>query len=54
MGKIDGINVKLVWYSPRDGSIKEIGVFPNNGVVVFNPPGQQQNGNDWVLIIEKV
>lgn len=53
MGKIAGDQVKAAWYSPRDGKTTVIGTFPNNGVVEFNPPGEPQNGNDWVLIIDK-
>ncbi|SFE17000.1 Putative collagen-binding domain of a collagenase [Chitinophaga sp. CF118] len=54
MGHISGKNVKASWYNPRDGSSKEIGTYSNKGVMVFDPPGEQQNGNDWVLVIDKI
>src|SRR4030095_2223673 len=52
MGKIAGTNVRASWYSPKDGSIKVIGDFPNQGTQSFDPPGTQRSGNDWVLILE--
>jgi hypothetical protein len=54
MGKIGGTSVKATWYSPVDGSTKEIGAFLNKGVTAFNPPGEPKEGNDWVLILDKV
>lgn len=53
MGKIQGQKVKASWYSPRDGSKKQIGTYSNKGVAKFNPPGERKDGNDWVLILEK-
>jgi hypothetical protein len=52
MGKIKGAKVKAHWYSPRDGSKIEIGNFDNNGVRNFDPPGEEAEGNDWVLVLE--
>jgi len=52
MGKIKGSKVKASWYSPRDGSKISIGEFANSGVQEFDPPGEQSEGNDWVLILE--
>jgi hypothetical protein len=54
MGRIAGSRVKASWYDPRNGKTSEIGVYPNKGVMVFDPPGEEQNGNDWVLVIDKV
>jgi hypothetical protein len=53
MGKILGKKVKAIWYCPRDGSKKLIGLFVNKGVKIFDPPGEEKEGNDWVLILEK-
>ena len=53
MGKIEGEKVKASWFNPRTGEITEIGEFPNNGVADFNPPGEKEGGNDWVLILDK-
>ena len=53
MGKINGQKVKATWYSPRNGSKKVIGSFLNKGILKFDPPGKEKEGNDWVLILEK-
>jgi hypothetical protein len=52
MGKIAGDTVKATWYNPRNGSTTTIGKFRNKGVATFDPPGIQQNGNDWVLVLD--
>ncbi|GAB3290888.1 glycoside hydrolase family 140 protein [Hymenobacter humi] len=54
LGKIAGTKVKAAWYSPRDGKTTAIGTFPNKGTREFNPPGEQKDGNDWVLILDSV
>jgi len=54
MGKIIGSSVKASWYDPRNGTKKTIGSFSNKGFQKFDPPGQQREGNDWVLILESV
>jgi hypothetical protein len=54
MGKISGAKVKASWYSPRDGSRLAIGTFTNKGVQSFNPPGEEREGADWVLVLEKL
>jgi hypothetical protein len=54
MGKIKGTKVKASWFSPRDGSTKEIGSFDNKGVLSFDAPGEQENGNDWVLLLDSM
>lgn len=52
MGKITGAKVKASWYSPRDGKYTSIRTFANKGVQSFDPPGEQKDGNDWVLVLE--
>jgi hypothetical protein len=52
MGKIKGDKVKACWFDPRTGKYKDIGKFANNGVQTFDPPGEKQDGNDWVLVLE--
>ncbi len=54
MGKISGEKVRASWFNPRDGAKTNIGIFPNEGNTVFDPPGVPADGNDWVLILEKV
>ena len=53
MGNIRGKKLKASWYSPRDGSKIKIGKYKNKGVQSFDPPGEKQDGNDWVLVLEK-
>ncbi len=53
MGKIAGSTVKASWYNPRNGTISPIGMRPNQGIQQFDPPGGPQDGNDWVLILDK-
>ncbi len=54
MGKIAGGEVAALWFDPRNGGQKQIGIFENAGVQVFDPPGQVEAGNDWVLILESM
>jgi hypothetical protein len=54
MGKINGAKVKASWYNPKDGSKKAIGSFWNKGIQSFDPPGEQREGNDWVLLLETI
>lgn len=54
MGKISGEKVKASWYRPVDGSVTPIGEFENKGTREFDPPGEPQDGNDWVLILDSV
>lgn len=44
---------KAKWYSPATGEYTSTDLSKNEGAVRFNPPGEQANGNDWVLILEK-
>ncbi|RYD69894.1 MAG: glycoside hydrolase, partial [Sphingobacteriales bacterium] len=54
MGKIDGDEVSASWFDPRTGKTTVIGKFENKGIREFNPPGEAANGNDWVLVLDKV
>lgn len=54
MGKITGEKVKASWFNPRNGQTEEIGAYPNEGVVEFDPPGEVKDGNDWVLVLDAV
>jgi hypothetical protein len=51
-GKIEGKKIAAQWFNPRNGSYKKIGSFKNNGILTFDPPGDIQDGNDWVLVLE--
>jgi hypothetical protein len=52
MGRIGGETVRASWYDPRTGEITESGIYENSGAVTFDPPGVQEYGNDWVLILD--
>jgi hypothetical protein len=54
MGRIEGAQVKASWYNPRNGTTTPAGTYANKGIVPFDPPGEQANGNDWVLILDRV
>jgi hypothetical protein len=52
MGKIKGDKVKASWFNPRNGEETVIGEVENTGIQTFQPDGGQQDGNDWVLVLE--
>ena len=52
MGKISGKTVKACWYNPRNGSAELLGSFENSGIQYFNPPGEKQDGSDWLLVLD--
>lgn len=52
LGKMNGRTVKATWFDPKDGSTKAGGAFRKSGVRKFDPPGEEKEGNDWVLILE--
>jgi hypothetical protein len=52
MGKISGSEVRATWYNPRNGTVQEIGTMNNSGKMCFQPPGEERNGNDWVLVLD--
>lgn len=54
MGKVDGDDIKASWFDPRTGKTIPIGELENKGIHEFNPPGEAANGNDWVLILDKI
>ncbi len=45
--------IKASWFNPRNGEVKLINGYRNTAVKTFDPPGEKENGNDWVLILEK-
>lgn len=54
MGKIPGGKVKASWFDPRTGKTDFFGEIANTGATKFDPPGERKNGNDWVLILDKI
>jgi hypothetical protein len=54
MGKIPGASVKATWYDPRTGKSRIFAELNNAHIQSFNPPGEPKDGNDWVLILDKI
>ena len=54
MGKITGDKVKASWFDPKTGKSTPIDTVSNTGICKFNPPGEEKEGNDWVLILDKI
>lgn len=52
MGVIGSATVKASWYDPRNGEETEIGEIQNSGTQHFDPPGEPEEGNDWVLLLK--
>jgi hypothetical protein len=52
MGRIRGERVKAWWFDPRTGKATPAGEFANHGFQEFDPPGEPERGNDWVLILD--
>jgi len=54
LGKMQLNKIKAAWYNPRNGIITEIGAFKASGLKTFDPPGEKADGNDWVLILDRI
>jgi len=52
MSRISGSEVSAYWFDPRTGAARKIGKMSNSGTVHFQPPGNRQDGNDWVLVLD--
>jgi len=52
LGHISGSRLKAWWFKPKDGTSELIGQFKNDGVQSFDPPGEEKQGNDWVLVLD--
>ncbi|WP_107829240.1 glycoside hydrolase family 140 protein [Mucilaginibacter yixingensis] len=52
--KLEGAKVKASWYNPRTGESTTIGTMTKGAAMKFNPPGEQKNGNDWVLVLDSI
>ena len=51
--KVQFIPGKARWFNPRNGETKTISEYRNTIIANFDPPGEKESGNDWVLILEK-
>jgi hypothetical protein len=51
LDKIEGPVIEATWFNPRTGQISPIGEFEAGGIASFDPPGEVQDGQDWVLVL---
>jgi hypothetical protein len=54
MQVLSGNQFKYKWFCPRTGKFFDAGMFRKDEMRMFDPPGIQENGNDWVLVIERI
>lgn len=54
MNKIPGEKLNVSWFNPRDGKTIKGEEIENVGTHTFDPPGEEKNGNDWVLILDSI
>ena len=43
---------KAGWFNTKDGTVTAVESFKKTGIVLFDPPGEAAEGNDWVLLLE--
>src|SRR5436190_927476 len=53
MDKLKFYPSKAGWFNPKNGETKWMTEYRNTKDKKFDPPGEKENGNDWVLILEK-
>ncbi len=53
VNKIGGLIKAAYWFCPKNGNAEKINLQTTKGIQTFNPPGEVENGNDWVLVLEK-
>ena len=46
--------IRASWFNPRIGTYSFIGEFDGQGIGRFEAPGLVEDGNDWVLVLDKV
>lgn len=44
--------VKAAWYDPRTGATTSLGETSVAEATMFDPPGSEEPGNDWVLVLD--
>ena len=52
--KLNWDKLKASWFNPRNGTSSEIGTFDAKAIKAFDPPGEKTDGNDWVLILDRM
>lgn len=54
LDKLSGEDASAWWFNPRTGEADAVGTFQSNDTRVFDPPGDEARGNDWVLVVDDV
>lgn len=54
LGSLSSKTFKVSWYDPRTGKETPAGKIGNNGILHFDPPGDERVENDWVLILDYI
>jgi hypothetical protein len=49
---LSGSKIRAWWFKPTNGSSIFIGQYSNTGSRTFDPPGESERGNDWILVID--
>ncbi|MFT3935720.1 MAG: glycoside hydrolase family 140 protein [Chitinophagaceae bacterium] len=54
ISKLGFAPIKAYWYDPKNGQKTAIADVKKSGIVQFDPPGKEGEGNDWVLVLKKM
>lgn len=52
LDKLGFAKARAAWFDPRTGKTATLATLDAKGRRTFDPPGEEQAGNDWVLVIE--
>jgi hypothetical protein len=52
--KLQWKEFNAAWFDPGNGSSLPIGTFKADGVKTFDPRGKNLDGNDWVLVLDRI
>jgi hypothetical protein len=52
--KLNWDKLKASWFNPRNGTFSEIGTYEAKAIKTFDPPGEKTDGNDWILILDRM
>jgi hypothetical protein len=54
LNKLPWKEYRSSWFNPRNGEITGSENHKDTAAAIFDPPGEKINGNDWVLIIDRI
>jgi hypothetical protein len=54
LDSLRGPRLRASWFDPRTGTSSPIGEFAAKGARLFDPPGDEGRGRDWVLVLDRV